>query len=109
MKQKLAYIGAGAGLVLFAIFGLLPGSFFGGVMGLNLSGLLFGYPVASSVISRLIVAVSMFIGVMVSGLIFLIAGATLGWLSGFVVDLIRKPVKKSAADEEHINSDVKNQ
>ena len=33
--RKLAYIGAGCGLVLFAIFGLLPGSFLGGVMGLN--------------------------------------------------------------------------
>ena len=32
--KKLAYMGAGCGVVLFGVFGLLPGSFLGGVMGL---------------------------------------------------------------------------
>ena len=34
LAKKMAYMGAGCGLVLFAVFGLLPGSFLGGVMGL---------------------------------------------------------------------------
>jgi hypothetical protein len=99
MKERLTYIGAGAGLVLFAVYGLLPGSFLGGVMGLNLTGLLFGYPVESSLIPRIIVALSMLIGVMVSGLIFLLAGTTLGWLLGTVIDYVRR-ARSTSVDEE---------
>ncbi|MBI5100901.1 MAG: hypothetical protein HZB33_03600 [Nitrospirae bacterium] len=67
-SKKMTLIGAGCGVVLFAVFGLLPGSFLGGVMGLNLAGMLMGFPVASGIASRLIVAASMVIGVMVSGI-----------------------------------------
>ena len=45
IAKKGLYVGAGAGLVLFAIIGLLPGSFIGGVVGLNIAGSIFGYPV----------------------------------------------------------------
>ena len=44
IARKTAYIGAGAGLVLFALFGLLPGSLLGGAMGINIAGWLFGLP-----------------------------------------------------------------
>ena len=84
--KKMTYIGAGCGIVLFAVFGLLPGSFLGGVMGLNIAGTLLGSPVASGVISRMIVAASMVIGVMVSGVMFITASATAGWLIGTVLD-----------------------
>jgi hypothetical protein len=92
--KSLTYIGAGAGVVLFAIFGLLPGSFLGGVMGLNLAGSLLGTPVVSGVLSRLIVAGSMVLGVMVAGIMFITASATLGWLIGTVVDGLRAKAQK---------------
>ena len=44
IARKTAYIGAGAGLVLFALFGLLPGSLLGGAMGINIAGWIFGLP-----------------------------------------------------------------
>jgi len=87
--KKLAYMGAGCGVVLFAVFGLLPGSFLGGVMGLNIAGILFGTPVGAGLAPRMIVAASMAAGVMVSGLMFIMASTTLGWLSGTVADAIR--------------------
>ena len=59
MAPKTTYLGAGIGLVLFAIIGLLPGSLLGGAMGLNIVGVLFGYPVTASLLSRIIVAASM--------------------------------------------------
>lgn len=98
--KKLAYMGAGCGVVLFAIFGLLPGSFLGGVMGLNIAGSLLGTPVTSGVLSRLIVAASMVVGVMVAGIMFIMASTTLGWLVGTVVDGIRGG-KKELATVEH--------
>ncbi len=87
--KSLTYIGAGAGVVLFAVFGLLPGSFLGGVMGLNLAGSIMGTPVAAGVVARLIVAASMVVGVMVSGIMFITAASTLGWLLGTAVDALR--------------------
>jgi hypothetical protein len=98
--KKLAYIGAGCGVVLFAVFGLLPGSFLGGVMGLNIAGLFFGIPVSAGLLPRMIVAASMVIGVMVSGTMFIMASTTLGWLIGTVVDAI-KTGKKELATVEH--------
>jgi len=98
--KKLAYMGAGCGVVLFAIFGLLPGSFLGGVMGLNIAGTLLGTPVSSGVLSRLIVAASMVVGVMVSGIMFIMASSTAGWLVGTVVDAL-KAEKKDMATAGH--------
>ncbi len=98
-SKKLAYMGAGCGVVLFAVFGLLPGSFLGGVMGLNIAGTLFGLPLASGTVSRLIVAASMIMGVMVSGIMFITASSLAGWLIGTVVDAIRAEKKDLAAAE----------
>lgn len=95
--KKLAYIGAGCGVVLFAIFGLLPGSFLGGVMGLNIAGIILGSPVASGLLSRMIVAASMIVGVMVAGIMFIMASTTAGWLIGNVIDALTSEKKDLAA------------
>ncbi len=98
--RKMAYIGAGAGLVLFAIMGLLPGSFIGGVIGLNIAGSLFGMPVSSALLPRLIVGISMLLGVLVSGIIFISGSTVLGWLIGYVVDSL-KAGKAAPVEVEH--------
>jgi hypothetical protein len=82
IARKTAYIGAGAGLVLFALFGLMPGSLLGGAMGINIAGWLFGLPLHPGLISRIIVLVSMLIGVLVAGIVIVMATSTLGWLVG---------------------------
>ncbi len=89
MAKKMSYIGAGAGLVLFAIVGLLPGSFLGGVIGLNIAGSLFGLPVSSALLPRLIVGLSMLMGVLVSAIIFISGATVAGWLIGYVIDSLR--------------------
>jgi hypothetical protein len=98
MAKKATYIGAGVGLVLFAIFGLLPGSFLGGVMGLNIAQLLFGSPLTSGILQRLIVGASMLIGVMVAGVMFVVGASTLGWILGTLADAITAP--KAGLKEE---------
>ena len=82
IARKTAYIGAGAGLVLFALFGLLPGSLIGGAMGINVAGWLFGLPLEPGLISRAIVLVSMLVGVLVAGIVMVTATSTVGWLVG---------------------------
>lgn len=82
IARKTAYIGAGAGLVLFALFGLLPGSLLGGAMGINIAGWLFGLPLQPGLLSRIIVLASMLVGVLVSGIVIVTASSTIGWLVG---------------------------
>ncbi len=88
-RKIVAYIGAGAGLILFAITGLLPGSFLGGVVGLNIAGSLFGLPVSSTLLPRLVVGVSMLIGVLLSGFVFIAGSTVSGWLIGYAIDSVR--------------------
>jgi len=82
LARKTAYIGAGAGLVLFALFGLLPGSLLGGAMGINIAGWFFGLPLQPGLVSRVIVLASMLIGVLVAGIVMVTATSTIGWLAG---------------------------
>jgi hypothetical protein len=84
LSRKTAYIGAGAGLVLFAIFGLLPGGLLGGAAGIRLSTMLFGLPLDAGIVSRMIVLVSMLLGILVSGITIVTSSAILGWLAGAV-------------------------
>ena len=97
IARKTAYIGAGAGLVLFVLFGLMPGSLLGGSMGINVAGWLFGLPLQPGLISRVIVLVSMLIGVLVSGIVIVTATSTVGWLIGKILE----PGKGSAKEEAH--------
>jgi hypothetical protein len=80
-----AYAGAGAGLVLFGLFGLLPGSLIGGAMGISAAGMLFGLPLEPGLLSRMIVLSCMLLGVMVSGIMIVTASSSIGWLVGNVV------------------------
>ncbi len=86
IARKTAYIGAGAGLVLFALFGLMPGSLLGGAMGINIAGWLFGLPLHPGLIARVIVLASMLIGVLVAGIVIVTATSTVGWLVGKVLE-----------------------
>jgi len=87
--KKGLYAGVGAGLVLFALVGLLPGSFIGGVIGLNIACSIFGLPLPASMLPRMIVGVSMLLGVVLSGVTFVVGGGLAGWLTGYVIDAKR--------------------
>lgn len=86
ITKKAAYIGAGAGLVIFALFGLLPGSLLGGAMGLNIAGWFFGMPLEPGLIPRVIVIVSMLAGVLIAGIVVVTATTTMGWLIGKAIE-----------------------
>ena len=86
IARKTAYLGAGAGLVLFALFGLLPGSLLGGAMGINIAGWLFGLPLEPGILSRAIVLASMLMGILVAGIMIVTATSTIGWIAGKVLE-----------------------
>jgi hypothetical protein len=92
-----AYAGAGAGLVLFGLFGLMPGSLIGGAMGISVAGMLFGLPLEPGLLSRMIVLASMLLGVMMSGIMMVTASSSIGWLVGSAMS---KTVHNSVAAAE---------
>ena len=98
MSRQGAYIGAGAGLVLFAIFGLLPGSLLGGAAGIKFAGMLFGLPLDSWLLSRAIVLAAMLAGVLVSGTVIVTASSTLGWLIGNALSVTAEHNTLAAAE-----------
>ncbi len=88
-----AYAGAGAGLVLFGLFGLLPGSLVGGAMGISAAGAIFGLPLEPGIVSRMMVLASMVLGVMVSGIVITTASSSIGWLVGSALSMtVQNPV-----------------
>lgn len=88
MKKMGLYIGAGAGLMLFAITGLLNGSVIGGMIGINIAGGLFGLPLEATILSRLIVGASMILGVCLAGVVLVVGASSLGWLLGNLADTV---------------------
>jgi hypothetical protein len=86
VSKNLSYIGAGIGLTLFALFGLLYGSFIGGVIGINVSGAIFGAPVEPGIFPSMIVAVGMLSGILVAAVVCVAGTAALGYLIGLVID-----------------------
>lgn len=85
MTRQGAYIGAGAGLVLFTLFGLLPGSLLGGAAGIKFAGMFFGLPLEPGLLSRLIVLASMLAGTLISGTAIVTASSSIGWLIGAIL------------------------
>ena len=77
--RKGLYIGATAGLILFILIGLLPSSFVGGVLGLKIASYILGTAVDTALLSRAVVGISMVIGVMVTGLVFVVGTSLIGW------------------------------
>ncbi len=98
MANKGLYIGTGAGLIMFVLLGLLPGSLIGGAIGLQLSAAIFGSPVEAALIPRIIIALSMVVGILGSAFVFVVGTSVLGWAAGLVVDTLRgtKPVEAEA-------------
>ena len=82
-----AYAGAGAGLVLFGLFGLLPSSLIGGAIGISAAGMLFGLPLEPGLLSRMIVLGSMLLGVMISGIVIVTASSSIGWFVGHAMSM----------------------
>jgi hypothetical protein len=96
------YVGIGAGIVLFALGGLLAGSFIGGSIGVTIIKNVFGSALQSSILTRLILLASMLFGILLSGILFLVSTSSLGWLIGYTLDsILADKVEHHAAVDSH--------
>jgi hypothetical protein len=101
MSKKGLYIGTGIGLILFVLVGFLSGSLIGGMAGLKIMGLITGAPLETTIVSRVVVAASMIVGVIVSAVLFIGGMAALGWTAGFLFESSKKS-KVSGATEHAV-------
>lgn len=83
------YVGIGAGLVIFVLAGLLSGSLIGGVIGLKVIEVVFGGPMAAEILPRIILVLSMIIGVLASAVICVLGLGLIGWSVGYLIDSAR--------------------
>ncbi len=83
--KKGAMIGALFGLILFVIIGFLPSAYTGGLIGLKLIKFLLGAMVDFSTMSRILVALLMILSVIISGAIFIVGCAMIGWIITFLL------------------------
>jgi len=81
--------GAIIGIILFAVIGLLPSSFIGGVIGLKIASYLLGMPAGTELLSRTVVGLTMVFGIAVTGFIFVVGASMIGWLFGHLGMAIR--------------------
>ncbi len=77
-SKKAVYIGTGAGLILFVLFGFFPSAMMGGYVGLRLAELIAG-PGSLGVVARVFTAVSMLGAVITTACAFLLGGALAGY------------------------------
>lgn len=94
--KKFSYVGAGLGLVLFALFGLLYGSFLGGIIGLNIIHIFSGPAGTSDIIARITAALGMISGVVVACTVLVVSCTAIGWAVGHVIDAIMRAREKSS-------------
>jgi hypothetical protein len=99
MAKRGLYVGIGSGLVIFVLAGLLPGSLIGGVIGLKFIEAVFGGPMTTAILPRIILAVSMIMGVMASAVVCVLGPGLVGWSVGYMIDSAR--VTAEAGEEAH--------
>lgn len=91
VAKKFGLVGAGIGLTLFALFGLLEGSLIGGLVGLGIVNSVFHAQEEMTLLSRAIVAASMLAGVIVTGIVFIVLGSSVAWAVGYVAGWLTEP------------------
>lgn len=96
IAKKFGLVGAGIGLTLFALFGLLEGSLIGGVVGLNIVNSVFHAQEEMTLLSRAIIAASMLTGVIVTGIVFVVIGSSVAWAVGYAIGWLSEPKAESA-------------
>ncbi len=97
-------VGALLGGIVWAIFGIVPGFYFGSAATVILLSHLAGGPVEPSVIVRMLMVVGTILGLFCTASVSIVIGAVLGTALGYVADLIRLPAREEEKEEATVTS-----
>lgn len=102
------YIGLGTGVLLFVLLGLLAGPLLGSAVGLKIIEIMYG-TMGSEALPRIILAVSMVLGLVISAVVYILGGGLLGWTIGLMADAARGRVfvfKRMPVSPESARNDL---
>ncbi len=100
------YIGVGAGVVLFVLLGLLAGPLLGSAVGLKIIEILYG-TMGTEALPRIILGVSMVLGLLVSAAVYILGSGLIGWTVGYIAGAARSRVyvfRRTPASNESARS-----
>lgn len=86
-------IGAALGAIVFVVFGIVPGFYFGSAGTLILLSHLAGGSVEPGIIVRMLLVAGTMMGIFCVGAVSIVLGSVIGTALAYVTDLIRMPVK----------------
>ena len=92
-SKTFAYVGAGIGLTLFALFGLMYGSFFGGIIGLQISGQLFESATEFGMLQKIVVLLGVLFGVLLAAIACVAGSSLICYFIGSVADIFQVETK----------------
>ena len=97
-------IGAALGAIVFAVFGILPGFYFGSYGALVLLSRLAGGPVEPTTIVRMIVVVGVALGIFCGAAASIVLGSVFGTALAWAVDALGSLGQVKSAEEVKIKS-----
>ncbi|UCG78060.1 MAG: hypothetical protein JSV21_10940 [Nitrospirota bacterium] len=97
-------IGALAGGIMWAIFGIVPGFYFGSAATVILLSHLAGGPVEPGIMVRMLVVVGTLLGLFCTAAVSIVVGAVLGTGLGYVADIVRLPAKAKEEEKAAVTS-----
>jgi len=100
MMEAGTRIGAVAGIILFAVFGLVPGAYLGSYAALAVLAAVTGGPVEPSLVMRTLIVFGALFGVGVSAIIGIVGGALGGTVLGYIAEALFGGKKEEAIKEE---------
>ncbi|MEJ2696852.1 MAG: hypothetical protein P8013_09405 [Candidatus Sulfobium sp.] len=97
-------IGAALGAIVFLVFGLVPGFYFGSYGTVVLLSRLAGGPVEATTIVRMLTVVGIVLGIFCVGAVSIVLGSVFGTSLGYAVDVVGSLGKVKKAEEVKIRS-----
>jgi len=92
-------IGAVMGAIVFAIFGLVPGFYFGSFGTMVVLSHLMGGPVEPNILTRMMVVVGIALGIFCVGAVSIVLGSVFGTAVAYLTEIISKPAKEATPSE----------
>lgn len=96
MVRMATKVGAAIGALVFLVFGVIPGFYFGSYGSLVVLKHLIGTPIEPTVFVRIFVAVGILLGIVCVASVSIVIGAIGGTAIGYIVEALTAPKKKEA-------------
>jgi hypothetical protein len=93
-------MGAVVGAIVFVVFGIVPGFYFGSYATVVLLTHLFGGPIEPSILVRMLIVVGTLLGLFCIAAVSIVVGAVLGTALAYVVDVVSTAAKPKAKEAE---------